>query len=181
MKTKELSSLGKIMEFEEVLRKRRSIRRFEEKDVPEEKIRKILELSNLSPSAGNLQARKVILVKDKKTKEKISQAALGQDFILRAPVVFVICADLEESAAEYGGRGRELYSIQDATIFGSYLQLAAVSVGLVSCWVGAFEEEKIKEVLNLPERLKPIGIIPVGYPAESPFKTPRKNLDEIII
>jgi len=169
------------MEFEEVLRKRHSIREFREKEIPEEKIRKILELSNLSPSAGNLQARKVVLVKNRKTKEEIVQASLDQDFISKAPVVFVVCADVEESAAKYGGRGRELYSVQDATIFASYLQLAAISLGLSSCWIGAFKEEEIKRILNLPKELKPIGVIPVGYFAEKPFKTSRKDLDEIII
>ena len=169
------------MEFEEVLRKRHSIRKFEEKEIPAEIIKKILELSNLSPSAGNLQARKVVLIKDKKIKEEIVQAALGQDFISEAPIVFVVCADLEESVGKYGERGKELYSIQDATIFASYLQLAATSLGLASCWVGAFEEEEVKRVLELPGGLKPIAIIPVGYPAESPYRTSRKDLDEIII
>lgn len=169
------------MEFEEVLKKRRSVREFEAKEVPEEKIRKILELSNLAPSAGNLQARKLVLIKDRETKERVAQAAADQDFITAAPVVFIVCADPEGSALKYGQRGRELYSIQDADIFASYLQLAATSLGLSSCWVGGFDEEKIKRVLGLPERLKPIAVIPVGYPAEKPGKTSRKDLEEIII
>jgi len=169
------------MNFEEVLRKRHSIRRFKEKEVEEEKIKKILELANLSPSAGNLQARRVVIVKDKEIKEKICQAALGQDFIVEAPVVFVVCADLEESAQKYGRRGQELYSIQDATIFASYLQLAVTSLGLVSCWVGAFNEDEISEILKLAKEIKPIAIIPVGEPEEKPYSTGRKNLGEIIL
>jgi nitroreductase len=163
------------MDFEEVVRKRQSIRRFEEKEIPEEKIREILELANLSPSAGNLQARKVFLIKDKETKEKI---APSQDFIAEAGIVLIICADRNESA-KYGERGRELYSIQDATIFASYLQLAATSLGLASCWVGTFDEEEIKRILNLPEGLKPIAILPIGYAAEKPARTPRKKLEDI--
>jgi nitroreductase len=168
------------MNFEEVLRKRHSIRRFEEKEVGEEKIKKILELANLSPSAGNLQAGSVVIVKDKEIKEKISQAALGQDFIVEAAVVFVVCANLEESAQKYGKRGRELYAIQDATIFASYLQLAVTSFGLGSCWIGAFEESEVSEILKLPKEMRPIAIILVGEPAEKPYLTRRKNLDEII-
>lgn len=168
------------MEFEEVLRKRHSIRRFKEKEVEEEKIKKILELANLSPSAGNLQARSAVIVRDKEMKEKICQAALGQDFIVEAPVVFIVCANLEESAQKYGRRGRELYSIQDATIFASYLQLAVASLDLASCWIGAFDEDEVLEVLQLPKEMRPIAIIPVGEPAEKPYSTRRKNLDEII-
>lgn len=172
--------INKIMEFEQVLRKRHSVRKFKDKEIPEEIIRKILEFSNLSPSAGNLQARKVVLIKDKNTKEQIARASLNQDFISKAPVVFLICADIEESIEKYGKRGKELYSIQDATIFASYLQLAITSVGLSSCWVGALEEEEIKKILKLPENLRPITVIPVGYPDEKPYKTPRKSLNDII-
>lgn len=169
------------MEFGEVLKNRHSVRSFKEKDIPEEQIRRILRLANLSPSAGNLQARKVIIVRDRKIKAEIAQAALNQDFIVKAPIVFVICADQEESASKYGKRGRELYSVQDATIFASYLQLAAASFNLGSCWLGAFKEHKIKEILHLPSKLFPIAIIPIGYPDEEFHKTPRKSLKEIVI
>lgn len=168
------------MGFEEVLRKRHSIRRFKEKEVGEDKIKKILGLANLSPSAGNLQARTVVIVKDKEIKRKICQAALGQNFIAEAVVVFVVCANLEESAKKYGKRGRELYSIQDATIFASYLQLAVTSLDLASCWIGAFNEDGVSEILKLPKEIRPIAIIPVGEPAEKPYLTGRKSLDEII-
>jgi nitroreductase len=127
-----------------------------------------------------LQARSVVIVKDKEIKEKISQAALGQDFIVEAPVVFVICANLEESAQKYGKRGEELYSIQDATIFASYLQLAVTSLDLACCWIGAFAEDEVSEILKLPKEMRTIAIIPVGQPAEKPYLTRRKNLDEII-
>lgn len=170
-----------IMQFEEVLRKRHSVRRyFEKKEVSEEKIERILELANLSPSAGNLQARGVVIIKDREIKEKISEAAFGQDFITGAPVVFVVCANLEESALKYGERGRKLYAVQDATIFASYLQLAAVYLGFVSCWVGAFDEDELKKILDLSDKVNPIAMISVGYPAEEPYITERKNLNEVI-
>lgn len=168
------------MDFEEVLRKRHSIKRFQEKEISKNIIEKILDLANLSPSAGNLQARSVVIVRNKRMKEKISIAALDQDFIVEAPVIFIICANLEESALKYGKRGRELYSIQDATIFASYLQLAITSLGLASSWVGAFDEDEVKRILGLSERFRPIAIIPVGLAAEEPYLTERKSLDEII-
>ncbi|XOA43007.1 MAG: nitroreductase family protein [Candidatus Nealsonbacteria bacterium] len=168
------------MEFEKVLKKRHSIREFQEKKIPGKIIEKILEMANLSPSTGNLQARSVIIIKNKDIKEKISEAALNQRFIAKAPLVFVVCANLEESAQKYGKRGRLLYSIQDATIFTSYLQLAITNLGLASCWVGAFKEDEIKDILDLSQEIKPIAIIPTGFADEEPRKTGRKNLDEII-
>lgn len=168
------------MEFEEVLKKRHSVRKFQKKEIPKRIIGKILEMANLSPSSGNLQARSVIIAKDKDMKEKISEAALNQDFIIEAPVVFVVCANLEESSVKYGERGIELYSIQDATIFSSYLQLAITSLGLASCWVGALNEDEIRKILGLSEKIRPIAIIPVGYADEKPDITSRKNLNELI-
>jgi nitroreductase len=168
------------MEFAEVVRGRQSVRKFEEREVPEIKIRQLLELANRSPSAGNLQARRAVVVKNQDLKRKIARAALDQDFILEAPAVFVILACPQESAQKYGRRGKDLYALQDATIFAAYLQLAATDLDLASCWIGAFREEEVSEVLGLPENLKPIAIIPVGYPAEKPDKTPRKDLNEIV-
>ncbi len=137
-------------------------------------------MANISPSAGNLQARNVIIVKDAKVKKMVSEIALNQNFIAEAPVVFVVCANLEESALKYGKKGREFYSIQDATIFTSYLQLAITDSGLASCWVGAFNENELRDSLNLTRELKPIAIIPMGFSAEKPSLTSRKILNELI-
>jgi nitroreductase len=92
----------------------------------------------------------------------------------------VVLADLKESAQKYGKRGVELYSIQDATIFTSYLQLVITSLGLASCWVGAFDEKELKNVLEIEENLKPLAIIPVGYAAEKPSITKRKKISDIV-
>jgi len=168
------------MEFEDVLRTRQSVRRFQKKEIPQETLIKILELANLAPSAGNLQAFRVVIIKDKNIREGLSGAALGQSSVAEAPVNLVICAVPKESAVKYGDRGRELYSLQDATIFTAYIQLAATSLGLSSVWVGAFDEEEVADVLELKENIKPVAIIPIGYPAEEPGKTRRKSLNEII-
>lgn len=168
------------MEFEGVLKARRSVRKFKDEEIPNKKIRKVLELANSAPSAGNLQAFRVVVVKDKNIREGLSGAALGQISVADAPVNLVICAVPEESAVKYGDRGRELYSIQDATIFAAYIQLAIASLGLSSVWVGAFNEEEVAGVLELEENIKPVAIVPIGYPAEEPGKTRRKSLNEII-
>jgi len=152
-----------------------------DKPVPDQAVKKILELANLAPSAGNLQARRAILVKDQKMKNQLAQAANNQDFISQAPVVLVVCAVPEESAIKYGDRGRKLYAFQDATIFTAYLQLAAVKAGLATCWVGAFNDEQVGKILSLPENLKPVAILPLGFAGDEPPKKLRKDLSEIVI
>ncbi len=169
------------MKFEEAVKSRRSVRAYESKDVEEEKLRKILELTNLAPSAGNLQSYKVFVVKNEEKRVELARAAFGQDFLTQAPVVLVFCADPEKSASRYGERGRELYSLQDATIACTFAMLAATALGLGSCWVGAFDEEDVKRVLGIEESgLRPIALLPVGYPGEKPYPTPRRKLEEMV-
>ncbi|MEM4221833.1 MAG: nitroreductase family protein [archaeon] len=166
------------MEFFEVLEKRRSVRKFKEKEIPSEILEKILYSSNLAPSAGNLQAYKIYVVKDKETKKEIADAAYGQEFIAEAPIVLVFCAVPEESSWKYGPRGEKLYCIQDATIVCAYAQLAATALGLGSVWVGAFDEERIKKIIGT-ENI-PVAVLPVGYPDEALKKRKRKDLNEIV-
>ncbi len=169
------------MEFEEVIKNRKSIRKFKDNGISDELIYKLIELANLSPSAGNLQARSVIIVKNEEIKKEIAKICYEQDFISKAPVVFVVFANLDESAERYGERGKNLYALQDATIFTSYLQLIATNYGLSSCWVGAFDENALKKLFNIKENLKPIAVLPIGYSAEEKKRPPRKSIKELII
>lgn len=168
------------MDFEEVVKRRRSVRLYQDRKVSEDKIKKILEFSNLSPSAGNLQARSVIVIQDKKNIKDITETT-GQDWLNTAPVLIIVFAKPKSSAFRYAERGRKIYALQDATIFAAYLQLAAVSYGLSSCWVGAFDKDKLKRALKIKENLLPIAIISIGYPAEKPGPKSRQSLDELII
>lgn len=175
------------MDVLEAIKKRRAIRRYDPgKDVTGEQIEKLLEAARWAPSAGNLQGRFIIVVRDKVAKERLVEAAWGQSFIAAAPVVFVFCADLERSASKYGNRGRELYAIQDATLAAQNLWLAATEMSLAAGWVGAFDEEEVSRILDLEENLRPITIMPLGYPAklssagaESPSPPPRRAISEI--
>ena len=169
------------MEFEEVIRRRHSVRAFTSRPIEESKIKEILGVANSAPSAGNLQAYKIFLVQDEKRKRDLALAALAQSFVAEAPIVLVFCADPEASGRKYGKRGRSLYSIQDATIAAAYAQLAATALGLASCWVGAFDDEEVLKILGNPEGLIPIAIIPIGYPAEEPIPTGRKKLSELVV
>lgn len=168
------------MDVFEAIKKRRTIRRFNPKrEVTDEQVEKLLEAAQWASSAGNLQARFFVVVRDKTAKERLVKAAWGQGFIATAPVVIVICADLERSAAKYGQRGRELYAIQDATLAAQNLWLAATEMGLAAGWVGALDEEEVYRILGLEGSLRPVAIMPLGYPVESPSPPPRRSIDEI--
>ncbi|MBU3957005.1 nitroreductase family protein [Patescibacteria group bacterium] len=168
------------MEVFEAIKKRRSIRRFDPtKEVTDKQIEKFLEAARWAPSAGNLQSWFFVVVKNKKTKQELAKATLGQDFVAQAPVVIVSCADLERSASRYGGRGEKLYAFQDATIANQNIWLAATEMGLGAVWVGAFDENEVSRILNLPSHLRPIAILPIGYPAESPSPPSRRSITEI--
>ena len=167
------------MDFEKIVNYRHSVRSFLNKEIEPEKIEKILEIVNLCPSAGNLQAFKIFLVKKLEIKKLLTQAALNQDFIQEAPMVMVFCANQEESAKRYEKRGRELYAIQDATIAASYAQLAAADLGIGTVWVGAFDPEEVKSILKISDLL-PIAIIPLGYSSETSFSRERKELKDLV-
>lgn len=168
------------MEVFEAIKKRRSIRRFNpDKKVPDEQIEKLLEAARWAPSAGNLQSWFFIVVKDQETKERLAETAWNQDFVAQAPVVIVSCADLQRCAFRYGSRGETLYAIQDATIATQNIWLTATEMGLGAVWVGAFDEDGVSRILELPSHLRPIAILPIGYPAESPSPPSRRSLKEI--
>lgn len=150
----------------DVFKKRHAVRKFQAKEIKEGDWQEILAAANSAPSAGNLKAREIIVVKDKKTKEQLAAAALGQDFVAQAPVVLVFCSLPSRSAAKYGQRGRDLYALQDATIAASFAWLQAVMLGLSACWVGAFEEKEVQKILQLDKDCRPVAILPMGYSAE---------------
>lgn len=168
------------MDFFEAVKNRHSIRVFKDKEIEQEKLEKLLYVANSAPSAGDLQAYQIILVRKSALKIVLTKAAYGQDFITQAPVNLVFCIDPKRSARKYGKRGSELYSIQDATISAAYVHLAAVDSGLGSVIVGAFDEEAVSKILDLPGTLRPIIILPVGYPDEEPETTPRRKIDDLV-
>lgn len=168
------------MDVFEAIRKRRTVRRFDPaREVTDEQVEKLLEAAQWASSAGNLQARFFVVVRDEAAKKRLAEAAVRQMFIAEAPVVIVVCADLERSASKYGSRGRELYAIQDATLAAQNLWLAATEMGLAAGWVGAFGEEEVSRILDLEEGLRPIAIMPLGYLAESPPLPPRRPVSEL--
>jgi len=168
------------MDFFSLIQSRRSIRLFKDTPVEVEKLQKILEACNLAPSAGNLQGYEIYVVTDPEQRQALVRAALGQEFLSQAPVDLVFCANPQRSAVKYGKRGRELYCIQDATIACTYAMLTATNLGLASVWVGAFNDEAVKKVLDAPAGVYPVAILPMGYAAESPERTSRRSLNTLV-
>ena len=167
------------MEISEAIKKRRSVREFKETSISKEIEEKLIQALIWAPSAGNLQARKFYFVKNKEVKESLTVAALNQEFISQAPLVVVGCTDSAISR-RYGERGKNIFSICDAAAAIENLTLQACEFGLGTCWVGAFDEKEVAKILNLPENLRPIVILPVGYPAEKPSAPPRKKKEDLI-
>jgi len=156
------------MDIFEAIARRRSIRKYQDKDVDDKFIGVLLWAAAQAPSAGNLQEWRFIVVRNKKTKELLYNAALRQEHVKDAPVLIVVAADLEVQSLRYGKRGELVYSLEDCAAAIQNMLLAATALGLGACWVGAFDEEDVKSILRLPDFIRPIAIITVGYPAEEP-------------
>lgn len=168
------------MEFFEVLEARRSVRVYERKPIEEEKLQKVLEAINTAPSAGNLQAYEVVLVRDRQRIRQLAQASHDQTFIEDAPVVLVFVANPLRNSHTYGRRGEHLYCMQDATIACTIAHLAATALGLSSCWIGAFDDEAVAKIVGAEPPLQVTAILPIAYPAEHPAPRPRRPLSDLV-
>ena len=168
------------MDFFELIDARRSIRAFKPQPVEEDKLTRILQAANRAPSAGNLQAYTIVIVRDEAMRRELSRASLNQDSLVQAPVVLAFFAQGHLSAAQYKSRGTELYSLQDATVACAYAQFAATAQGLGTVWVGAFEDEPVRRILKAQPDWRPVALLPIGYPAEIPPATPRRALKDLV-
>ncbi len=170
-----------MWDFFETVRHRHSVRKFRtDLPVEPEKLHAILEMACAAPSAGDLQAYRIIVVKDEQQRMALSGAAGHQSFIAEAPLCLVFCSDPLRSGQKYGERGRSLYAVQDTTIAATYAQLAVVAAGLASTWIGAFDETAVARALRLEAGLEPIALLSVGYAAELPEATPRRPLRDVV-
>ena len=157
---------------------RTSIRDFKPEPIDDEIVSEALRLANLAPSAGNLQARDFIVVRDITTKKALAEAAFHQDYVRTAPVVIVCCVNLER-IKHYQKRGETLYGIQDSAAAIENMLLYLYSKGIGSVWIGAFDEARAVAALSLPKHARPVAIVPVGYPAEEGVR--RKRLPQNVI
>ncbi len=161
----------------EAIKKRWSVRAYRPEPVPDEILFTLLEAARLAPSARNDQPWHFIVVKDRELIHQLIDACRGQDFIATAPIVIVGCADLRVARSHIGGF-MDSYPV-DLAIAMEHLMLVAAELGLGTCWIGAFNENMVKKLLNLPPCVRPVAITPLGFPNEKPQKRPRKALSEI--
>ncbi|MDD1757611.1 MAG: nitroreductase family protein [Methanotrichaceae archaeon] len=164
------------MNVMDAIKTRRSIRAYQDRPVEEEKLLKVLEAGRLAPSARNLQDWKFMVVRDKEKRQSLSAAAMGQPYVAQAPVVIAGCGTETDHIMTCG---QYTYPI-DVAIAVDHMSLEAVNQGLGTCWIGAFHEDQVKEILGIPERIRVVAMLTLGYPSESPFSRPRKRLEEIV-
>ena len=167
------------MDFLKLAQSRRSIRRFKDTDVTREQLTRLIEAAQAAPSAGNCQPWHFYIIKNKALQDKLKDAAYQQGFILYAPACIIVCTDSKRSEARYAERGKHLYAIQDTAAAVQNILLCAKNMGIGTCWVGAFDESEVSRILNLPEDLRPVAIIPVGWPDEAHKPQTRRAIDEI--
>lgn len=167
------------MDIFQVIRDRRSIRKYKDTPVEREKIEQILDAARLAPSWKNSQCWRFLVLSDADKRARLLEAFPddnpGKKAIAMAPVVIVVCADPGESGVE-NGIG---YFAADTAIAFEHLCLAAHALGLGTCWMGWYNEALIKKNLLLPEAIRIVGITPLGYPDQEPKARPRKELGEI--
>ncbi len=168
------------MDFFEVIAQRHSIRAFDATPLEAEKLQQVLEAANRAPSAGNLQAYEIYVVRSARQRADLARAANDQDFIANAPVVLVFCTHPARSETRYAKRGVRLYTLQDATIACTFSMLAATALGLASVWVGAFDDEAVHGIIGAPHDQFPVAILPLGYPAEEPRLRGRRPLGDLV-
>lgn len=168
------------MDVFDVIASRRSIRSFKKQALSQETINQLVDAARLAPSAGNAQSWAFVLATEQKTKQALAVAAFGQKWLEEAAVVFVVCADLKRAEESYAERGKSLYCIQDTSAAVENILLAATSLGLGACWMGAFREEEIRKVINAPVEMRPVALIPVGVPNESPRARSRRSAGEVV-
>jgi nitroreductase len=168
------------MDFARLIEERHSTRAWQERAVEQDKLDAVLNAANRAPSAGDLQAYSIVIVRNSEARQRLAKAALDQEFVAQAPVVLVFVAEPTRSAIKYWRRGESLYAVQDATIACAYAQLAAHDVGLSACWVGAFRTKDVQEIVGATGQEIPVALLPIGYAAETPFVTPRRALSDLM-
>ena len=169
-----MSDILDNMDVLEVIKTRRSVRKYKPKAISDEDLEKILTAAQLAPSAGNKQPWRFIVVRDTETKEKLGEIARNQTWISDAGVIIVALAMDKNSPEVY-----ERWAERDVMTAVEHMVLAAWSLGFGSCWIGAFYEDQVKKLLDIPDEMTVINLLPIGVPDQSPEARGRKPLNEL--
>ncbi|MDX9752734.1 MAG: nitroreductase family protein [bacterium] len=161
----------------EVIQQRYSVRAYKDRPVEEEKLTRVLEAARLAPSAKNRQEWRFIVVRDSQKRQALAQAARDQHFVGEAPVILVCCAVTNHHMMTCG---QYCYPI-DVAIAMEHIALQAVAEGLGTCWIGAFYEYPVKKLLHIPDPVRVVELMPLGYPADDPLPKDRLPLEHIVM
>jgi nitroreductase len=167
------------MEYNDIIKKRFMCREYLDRDVPEDLLTRILEVVGHLPSAGHTQPQEFIVIKNQNTKDRLAEAALGQQQVTEAPLVIAVISDTRRSKKRYSERGERFYSIVDGAFASMLLMLVCTDQGLGCSFVGAFDDDAVRGVLGLPAAVRPIGIA-IGYCAEKAQKLERLPRNRVI-
>ena len=156
---------------------RKSVRSYQDRDIPGETLTRVLEAARLAPSASNRQEWRFVVVRDASTRKRLAEASSRQRFVGEAPVVIVCCAETDGRLMECG---LPCFSI-DLAIAIDHITLCAAAEGLGTCWIGAFKEDQVREVLGIPEEIRVVAVLPLGYPQDpAPKEKSRLPMDQIV-
>ncbi len=166
------------MDVMEAIKRRCSVRSYQDRAVEKEKLEIILEAARLAPSASNRQEWRFIVVQDKNTRQRLMKAAKNQAFVGQASVVIVCCAETDNHAMSCS---QLCYPI-DVAIAIEHMALKATEEGLGTCWIGAFYEDQAKEILGIPKDIRVVELLTLGYPDKPcPSHKDRLSLKEIVM
>ncbi len=168
------------MDFDSIVQKRRSVRKFLSVPLERDLWTSIIAAGALAPSSGNLQNWKVIVIENADQKEKLAHICYSQMWMANAAILLVVCADTKTATQFYGVRGDRLYSVQNCAAMIQTMLLKATELGIGSCWVSAFDETKLKVHLAIPDNARPQAIVALGYADEVVPQPPLKQYVEFV-
>ena len=164
-------------EFFSFLATRRTVRHYIERDIPDDVLSHVLATTRTIPSAGALESWDAVIVRDGGMKEALYDASFSQEHILSAPVIIIVCANYIRAMSRFAEEGI-MYAIEEATIAATYMMLAAHAAGISSCWTGGFDSMEVRETLLLPEHLRPVVLLTLGYASSIPSACERMDTSE---
>ncbi|HBN84461.1 MAG TPA: nitroreductase [Clostridiales bacterium] len=164
------------MDVMTAMKGRRSVRSYSSKEVEPEKLKYVLEAARLAPTARNLQTFKIVVVTDPKILDQLVEACNGQSFVAEAPVFIALCA-LQDGGNMGCGIPRH---VTDCSIVMTHIILEAYEQGLGTCWLGSYNQGRVKKILKVPDEAVVVAVTPLGYPAEEIPQRKRKSLEELV-
>jgi nitroreductase len=164
------------MEFYDLIQRRYSVRAYKPDEVEAEKLQRVLEAARLAPTAANRQSFQLLVVHTSGREEELHMI-YPKPWFVQAPLIICACGLPKENWVRKDGKN---YNDVDMAIVMDHLILAATNEGLGTCWIGAFNPEKAREILRLPTEVEPVALTPLGYPKDQPNEKQRKSLQDLV-